>query len=1114
MSEGVTDWRDLFCGRVAELQQLEAAYRAVARGQGPRLVVVLGDRGMGKTRLVQELYRRLTTGYDPEDYWPDAALFKGNNLRVAPDLADPQVREHFRRLDVEARVMPFLWWGFRLADPLDRNAVRADLSAHRRTLDPHLGKLLHERRAEAASDRVKDAWWEVGKSAINLGLSALPGIGAGAALAFDGADKAKGGYAAWQGRHLQSMQGAGDVAGIEELAHADLLDQTLSDVAEVLAPTGPIPQVPVVVFCDDAQFARSGGDEGALRLLISLWRRAVDHRWPLMLVASHWAVDWFQHANGASPCFARSFARESTGEHGELLELPREPALSQLAQAGIEGLPSSDVQLLLDKADGNPQILLELVSLVQRSPAWRGRDGGLTSHARARIAEHSTDLTRLILARLNSDITSPEMRRALALASQQGMQFVCELVEDAGQALDLGSMRAGLQSAERPHRMVVGVDEGLGGFVQRAYQEAATSLVGSQIGEPAEVRDRLLRAMRNFLGDDASWRALSADAQVTALGAFVGLGEECADPDINRDIGSALLALTRAMLEREQGSDYPQAAALARRFSEGLGTRFRLRHYSPWQLEAAYDALTVWHGPLSGADLAEAVLERSRALAEESDTPDARRSVSVSLDCVGDVALARGRSKEAEALYRESLALRRELSEELGTPGSRRDVSLSLERVGDVASVQGRTKEAEALYRESLALRRELSEELGTPRSRRDVHVSLCSMGDVAKAQGRWSEAEALYCESLELTRGLSQELGTPGSRRDVSRSLTNVGFVARAQGRWKEAEALYRESLELRRELSEELRTPGARRDVSVSLDRAGDVAAAQGRWKQAEALFVEGLELSRALSEELGTPGSRRDVSVSLDRVGDVALAQGRWKEAEALYVESLELTRALSEEVGTPGSRRDISISIAKVLSTQLPHGVSEEFQPLIEEGLAIRRELWRREPTPDARSELSEMLTLAIAVCVALEQDATALEAELEGLSREPQSTESIPVQRMQRAKALGTQAMQCVEDEPDRASELLVQARELFAGAEASCAAELVVGAVLVIELAQILLDLSVDGATTDWATDLDDLRASIRVRLGADSALAAHFCAQLDTVEAQLEQELGPGEHC
>ncbi|MDD9933748.1 MAG: hypothetical protein OXT09_09100 [Myxococcales bacterium] len=194
--------------------------------------------------------------------------------------------------------------------------------------------------------------------------------------------------------------------------------------------------------------------------------------------------------------------------------------------------------------------------------------------------------------------------------------------------------------------------------------------------------------------------------------------------------------------------------------------------------------------------------------------------------------------------------------------------------------------------------------------------------------------------------------------------------------------------------------------------------------------------------------------------------------------------------------------------------LAHGVSEEFQPLIEEGLAIRRELWRREPTPDARSELSEMLTLAIAVCVALEQDATALEAELEGLSREPQSTESIPVQRMQRAKALGTQAMQCVEDEPDRASELLVQARELFAGAEASCAAELVVGAVLVIELAQILLDLSVDGATTDWATDLDDLRASIRVRLGADSALAAHFCAQLDTVEAQLEQELGPGEHC
>lgn len=73
------DWRDTFCGRAAELDQLVQKYEEVAAGRGPRLAVVLGDRGMGKTRLVQELYRRLSTLHDPANYWPDASLFAGNN---------------------------------------------------------------------------------------------------------------------------------------------------------------------------------------------------------------------------------------------------------------------------------------------------------------------------------------------------------------------------------------------------------------------------------------------------------------------------------------------------------------------------------------------------------------------------------------------------------------------------------------------------------------------------------------------------------------------------------------------------------------------------------------------------------------------------------------------------------------------------------------------------------------------------------------------------------------------------------------------------------------------------------------------------------------------------
>lgn len=169
------DWRDIFCGRVAELKRLERAYRAVAEGAGPRYAVVLGDRGMGKTRLVQELYRILTDHHDPYDYWPDARLFEGDNLRVAPAPGD----FHFAPGE---RLMPFLWWGFRLNDPSDRNAPRADMAAHRATLEPHLSSVLLSRRLAELTEELKGVGAETGKSAVLKLSELIPVIGPAACL--------------------------------------------------------------------------------------------------------------------------------------------------------------------------------------------------------------------------------------------------------------------------------------------------------------------------------------------------------------------------------------------------------------------------------------------------------------------------------------------------------------------------------------------------------------------------------------------------------------------------------------------------------------------------------------------------------------------------------------------------------------------------------------------------------------------------------------------------------------------------------------------------------------------------------------------------------------------
>src|SRR5947209_4228407 len=58
-TRGVGGLERAFVGRDAELERLQAAYRrAIERGR-PMLVTVLGDAGLGKTRLMRELWERL-----------------------------------------------------------------------------------------------------------------------------------------------------------------------------------------------------------------------------------------------------------------------------------------------------------------------------------------------------------------------------------------------------------------------------------------------------------------------------------------------------------------------------------------------------------------------------------------------------------------------------------------------------------------------------------------------------------------------------------------------------------------------------------------------------------------------------------------------------------------------------------------------------------------------------------------------------------------------------------------------------------------------------------------------------------------------------------------------
>jgi hypothetical protein len=147
-------------------------------------------------------------------------------------------------------------------------------------------------------------------------------------------------------------------------------------------------------------------------------------------------------------------------------------------------------------------------------------------------------------------------------------------------------------------------------------------------------------------------------------------------------------------------------------------------------------------------------------------------------------------ARATERLFRRLLA---------ANPGNSRllrDVSVSLNNVGGVEMARGNLDAASAAYAESLRICRGLSDPQ-QPQTLRDVSVSLDRVGGVEMARGNLDAASAAYGESLRICRGLSDPQ-QPQTLRDVSISLNNFGWVEEAREKHGEARKDFEESLRI----------------------------------------------------------------------------------------------------------------------------------------------------------------------------------------------------------------------------------------------------------------------------------------------------------------------------
>jgi len=184
-----------------------------------------------------------------------------------------------------------------------------------------------------------------------------------------------------------------------------------------------------------------------------------------------------------------------------------------------------------------------------------------------------------------------------------------------------------------------------------------------------------------------------------------------------------------------------------------------------------------------------------------------RRYEAGTLNNLALVALERGNPAEARGYYEPALRIFREI-------GERRGEALVLGNLGVVFDQQGNYAQARTYYEQSLSSRREIDDRSGECQALANLGLLFHNLGDDETAWERGQEA--LH---------IAQEIG---DRRWEAFARTNQGYVLMVKGRFAEAVESFQQALSARRELGEHsLATESLAGLASVSLAQSNPTLA-----------------------------------------------------------------------------------------------------------------------------------------------------------------------------------------------------------------------------------------------------------------------------------------------
>lgn len=716
------DWKK-FRGREKELGALMDAWEKAKTGDA-QSVVLLGDSGLGKTRIIHEFYRRIVKeGNDEtaEGYWPEELSSDPTKTVVNPELVSSKQAP-----------IPWLWWGIRWDDPGERKRSSSrGILDYRDFLYSHAIALINKRS-------YRDARNEAALNAAEMVIDFLP-IPNLLGLAVS----SRGVWGSIREMWKKRKEDQESYGGFLKNAEKEVVAATGLLRAYLDSGVKDAENLPVILLLDDAQWA----DPMTLKLASDLYYRAKEAKWPLLLLVTHWETEWKQAAEGKilqldakvddwmSFRDVETTIRSLEGGHESLNILRVDRLENDLVKEVLISLfpciQDDVVSHIQGRCDGNMLICMDYLRILQNNEHWFV-DGDiakpLVDGARSKLlnknskTENDTEerVATLLKSMKNKDGSLYEF---LSFGATQGISFFNELVAEMAVRLkqrDASWVEIQAKNAEQTHSVIsVHHDSKLSEFRHRIYKEGLKERMGADWGAYREVLIDIL---------DSRWGRTDGEGDGLPnemLHMYLSLLEEKDEPAWKLAKVKARLSkfLAEQDRKREAGSLADEAAALI----AGLGAD------APVSKQAVQINNEIIYAQVCAENFSGSLLQTAQSnydMASKLLSPESSECLEAS-ENLGDVLLMKGDYLEAKEL----ISRRLNVAQSAFDP----EHEETLNAMRDLARVLSKLSEDESaleLYQESFSIKERLfgSEHYQTRQAMVDLGIAYISVLDLQNA--------------------------------------------------------------------------------------------------------------------------------------------------------------------------------------------------------------------------------------------------------------------------------------------------------------------------------------------------------------------------------------------